>query len=272
MSCKVACCLLALASAFDAAAQTPSPLAEWQYSAGRVLEPYFVDTPPRWERMAGAVVEAQPDYEGAHRFRLQPGLVAEVRYKDLAFASTAEGIGVNLLRHKGRRAGVAITYDIGRDADQDDALSGMGDLKPAAEGKLFAEVVFFPVVLRADARKSFGGGGGWTGDLSAYLPVAGNAKYFVMVGPSVTLADSTSMRRSFGVDAGQSVRSGHAEYVPGGGLRDTRFGADASWFFGKRWMIDATGAAQWLLGDASESPLVERTQQYVLALSLTYRW
>ena len=158
-------CLLPLCSH----AQTPTPLAEWQFSAGQALMARFVDKPPKWQRTITAGVEATPRYEGASAYELLPALEIELRYRDIGFASTAEGVGVNLLQSRNYRAGVVAGFDLGRDETNNPHLRGLGDIAPAPVLKFFGEYVIFPVVLRATGRHNLGGGGGWDSDISAYL-------------------------------------------------------------------------------------------------------
>jgi outer membrane scaffolding protein for murein synthesis (MipA/OmpV family) len=264
--------LLLAGLSLPAFAQNPSPLAEWEYSAGQALEPYFVTEVPEWQRLVGLVVEGMPRYEGARGYHLAPGMIFDLRYKDVAFASVSEGFGVNLLHRKGERAGLAITYDVGRDTDQDGRLRGLGDIRPAPELKAFEEYVIFPVVLRGTVRETFGGHGGLTGTLSAYMPVMGSEKFFLMVGPEVTFADGHNQRNTFGVSPEQSARSGYPVYRPGGGLRDARFGASATWIIHESWMIDLTGACEWLVGSAEDNPFAREMRQYALSLSAGYMW
>lgn len=272
---RIAAALLLLASLWPclSQAQTPSALAEWQYSAGEALMPIFMEI-PEWRRVAGIGAQGVARYEGATRYRPGPAATFDLRYRDIAFASVAEGLGINLLHGKGYRAGVAATFDMGRDADDDPALSGMGDLDLAGELKAFGEYVIFPVVLRADVRRTFGGKGGVTGDFSVYLPVAGNEKFVIFLGPSASFVSGTTMQNSFGVDAGQALTSGYALYEPGGGIRDTSFGICATFFLTKNreWFFNATGAAQWLLRNAADSPLVQDSRQYNLSLLVGRQW
>src|ERR687889_965544 len=87
-----------------AGAQTPSPLNEWQYSAGVQLERMLDPDLPAWRSYAGAWASVQPLYEGARPYRFVAFPVADVRYRDLVFLSTSEGIGVNLVRGANWRA------------------------------------------------------------------------------------------------------------------------------------------------------------------------
>lgn len=251
-------------------AQTPSPLAEWQYASGVALEPYFETTPPVWQVQLGAGTGLQPRYEGAGRYYVQPDPLIEVRYRDTAFFSLGEGLGVNLLSRKGERAGVALTYDLGRRADDDPQLRGMGKVSPAPELKLFEEYVVYPVVLRADVRHAFGGYEGWVGDLSAYLPVIGNEKFFVLAGPTLTLVSDEFAQHYFSVTPAQSAASGHPVYDAAGGIKDVSFGITASWMFSEHWSVDGLAAAERILGSPAHSPLVETPLQYTISAYLAY--
>src|ERR1700688_4506272 len=92
------------------AAQTPSPLANWQYSVGEVLVPLGGPVPD-WRVTLGGGAEVEPIYEGSKRYQATPSVVLDVRYKDIAFLSDGEGLGVNLIRGQTYRAGVAVGYD-----------------------------------------------------------------------------------------------------------------------------------------------------------------
>lgn len=142
-------------------AQTPSPLQEWQYSSGIVLYKLYEPITPEWHIETGLAVEPRPLYEGSRLYRVLLGPVIDVRYQDLAFASVGEGIGVNVIRGDNYRAGIAVGYDLGRDAKDDlDHLKGLGNVSAAPTVKLFGSYVIskgLPLVLRADVRQFAGG-------------------------------------------------------------------------------------------------------------------
>lgn len=253
-------------------AQTPSPLMEWQYSAGVPLMVRFLEPLPKWQVTLGPAFEIRPDYEGASTYRVDPGATIDLRYRDLLFASTGEGIGVNVFSSRLYRAGVAIAYDLGRDDHDSDRLRGLGDIGWAPEPKLFGELVLFPVVLRADIRRAIGGHDGWIGDLGAYMPIAGSKEFVVFVGPSVTFADETYMRHYFGISRDQSQRSGLPTYHAGAGLKQAGFGASADWFFTDHWFLGGDVAAERLLGDAADSPITQDKWQLSLSFTLSYRF
>src|ERR1700692_1633948 len=117
-------------------AQTPSPLHEWQYSGGIILARLFEPDLPRFRTILGLAAEVQPVYDGSRAYREQGGPVINIHYRDVAFASTGEGIGYNFLRGDHYQVGVGVAYDFGR-KEKDDLgnLHGMGNIAAAPVGK-----------------------------------------------------------------------------------------------------------------------------------------
>jgi hypothetical protein len=147
-------------AARPAAAQTPSPLAEWQYSSGIQLQRLFEPTIPTWQVELGLGAQYAPVFDGIGKYQVQPGPVIDIRYKDDAFVSTGEGVGVNLFSFRHVRFGAAITYDLGRSPHLDGtALTGLGTIHPAPEIKIFAGYALakaFPLVIRVDVSADAG--------------------------------------------------------------------------------------------------------------------
>jgi outer membrane scaffolding protein for murein synthesis (MipA/OmpV family) len=273
-------CALALVWIFgcgSAFAQTPSPLQEWQYSGGIVLARLFQPNAPDWRVVAGLATEVQPVYDGSNAYRVQPGPVFNVRYKDIAFVSVGEGLGVNLLHGDHYQAGIAVGYDLGRKVRDDYThLHGLGDISPAPAFKAFGTYVLakkFPLVLRADVRQIVGGANGMVGDLEAYLPLPGSSKKFVMfAGPSITYADHRYLQHVFGVDPAQARVSGYPPFDVHGGESAVGVGFSATRFMTKHWLINVDAALNHLRGSAEESPIVQQRRQRVVALSTEYMW
>jgi outer membrane scaffolding protein for murein synthesis (MipA/OmpV family) len=255
-----------------ASAQTPSPLGEWQFSAGVGLREMFETPIPKWEASFGPAVDYQSRYEGSNSYKFEPGLALDVRYRNIAFLSTGEGLGINLLHAKNYRAGFAITYDLGRDQDDLHHLRGLDSLSTAPEAKVFAEYVFFPVVTRIDIRRGFGGNNGWIGDLSAYMPVMGSKKFFLFAGPTIAFADSTYMRNNYGVTAQEAPAVHLRQFSPGSGLKDVGFGLSATWILSDRWFVTADAAIERLLGDAAESPVAADSNVLGIDGSFEYKF
>lgn len=264
-----------LLTAPRARAQTPSPMQDWQYSSGIVLRQMFEPHVPTWQIMLGASVSWQPLYDGAKTYTVMPGPAIDIRYKDLAFASVGEGIGVNLLHGSNYRAGIAVAYDLGRRvADYPSHLHGLGNIAPAPVIKLFVSYALsksFPLVLHADVRRAIGSTNGWTGDLGFYMPLPGSSRKFVMfAGPSVTFAGGQYMQKWFGVDPVQAVRSGYPQYRAGAGLKAAGFGFSATWFITRHWLLNGNAAVSRLLGSAADSPITQERTQETVNLTIGY--
>ncbi len=266
-----------LASARPAMAQTPSPLAEWQYSAGIQLQRLFEPTIPQWQVELGVASQFAPIADGLQRYTVQPGPVIDVRYKDLAFISTGEGIGVNFLTFSHFRVGGAITYDLGRRVRNDFShLRGLNNIQPSPEAKLFAEYALakvFPLMLRVDVRRQFGGTNGYIGDIGAYTPMPGSSKHFAwFAGASATYADRRYMNSYFGVSPDQVAISGYHQYQGEAGFKSAGVGISAAWLITPHWIVNVSSAANRLMGSAADSPITETKIQGVVSLSAMYKF
>jgi len=257
--------------------QTPSPLQEWQYPGGTILEKLYEPNLKDWRVVLGGAVASMPRYDGGLVYRVTPAPVIVILYKDLAFASVGEGIGVNLLRGDKYRAGVSVGYDLGRPMSDDYRhLQGLGNISAAPVVKVFGSYVIskaFPLILRADARRIVGGANGLLGDLEAFMPLPGSSQTFIMfAGPSVTLSNRQYTRRVFGVSAAQAAASAYPVYDAHGGLTAFGLGFSASRFITPHWLVNADLAWNRLRGSAADSPITQSNVQGVVEFSTAYRW
>jgi outer membrane scaffolding protein for murein synthesis (MipA/OmpV family) len=259
-------------------AQTPSPLQEWQYSGGVILSRLFEPDPPEFRRIVGIAADVDPVYSGARADRVQGGPDINIYYRDIAFVTTGDGIGYNILRGSHYQVGIAMGYDLGRSEQKDlDNLRGMGDIGAAPVAKLYGTWVLaksFPLILRTDVRQFIGGAQGAVGDASVYIPLPGSSKRFVMfAGPSISLATHHYLQVMYGVSPEQSAASGHPIYeVPHAGTSAAGVGFSATEFITPHWLLNLDAAISQIRGSASESPIIESRTQRVLALSLNYQW
>jgi outer membrane scaffolding protein for murein synthesis (MipA/OmpV family) len=270
----VALCLFGVRVAF---AQTPSPLQEWQYPGGIILERLFEPEEPKWRRIVGIASSVGPVYDGSHAYRIEGGPVINIRYRDIAFISVGEGVGVNLIRAKHFRAGVAVGYDVGRRTSSDYShLHGLDDINPAAVPKVFAEwaiSIHFPLIFRTDIRRIIRGGDGYIGDIDAYMPLPGSSRRFVMfAGPTYTFADKGHMQKMFGITPAQALSSGYPVFTAHGGSAAKGVGFSATLFITHNWLLNVDAAENRLLGSASESPITQRRKQRTLALATAFQW
>jgi outer membrane scaffolding protein for murein synthesis (MipA/OmpV family) len=257
--------------------QTPSPLQEWQYSGGIALQQLFEPNLPDWRTVLGVAAELEPVYQGARAYRLRGGPAINIRYKDIAFFSLGEGLGVNILRGRYYRVGVSLGFDLGRRVPDDyPNLHGLGDIAPAPYVKLFASYVVskdFPLVIQVDARQLMGGASGALGDLEAYMPLPGSSKsFFMFAGPSITWADHRYLQKEFGVNQTQSLASGDPIFNVHGGTNSVGFGFSATKFITRNWLLNVDLAVSQLRGSAANSPITESRTQKALAMSIDYHF
>ena len=258
--------------------QTPSPLQEWQYVNAVPLMDLFEPKIPQTQLVLGVGGEDRPLYDGAQNYRFVGGPIFDVRYRDIAFFSTGEGLGVNVIRGTNLTAGMAITYDFGRKSSDDETnLHGFPNIARAPVVKLFANYVVskdFPLVIRLDLRQSVGrGADGAVGDLNAYFPLPGSSRRLIMLlGPSMTWGSEKYLQLRFGVTPDESAMSSHPAFRPTAGVSASGIGYSATYFVTSHWMVELDAACRWLLNSAQDSPITERVAAPAAAFSVSYRW
>ena len=261
-------------------AQTPSPMMDWQYSTGEAL----ATTPevlrstdgelPEWRSSFGPGIGMQPTFQGSKRYHLTPSAIFDIRYKDEVFISDGEGIGYNVLTAPGFRAGIALSYDLGRETHDDPRVRNLPNISFAPEPKLFVQYVLWPVVLSADVRKAIGGNDGVIGDISAYVPIplTHDQKWILFAGPSLTFADQRYMNSYFGVSPDISRVSGLRAFDADGGFSSVGVGASSVYLIDDHWLVEGDFAYRRFLGDAARSPIIETKIQTSLDFNIGYRF
>jgi outer membrane scaffolding protein for murein synthesis (MipA/OmpV family) len=265
-----ACCGLALALAAQDASAQSALFTDWQNSSGIVMRPLGGPLPD-WSITLGAGAAVMPAYEGSNQMRASPAPDVDIRYKDLAYISLGEGIGYNVLRGTNYRAGVGLTYDIGREHNAATRLEGTKNIDPAPVVKGFVQYMFVPVVLSIDVKQALTSYQGLTADFGLYMPVVGNKKVEIFVGPEITLADSRYMQAYFGVNPQNTDAQSHfRNYSASGGLKDARLGASGMYHFDDHWFADLTVGGERLLGSAAGSPIVQDKWGWSAAGTINY--
>lgn len=264
------CCGSALALAAQGASAQSATFADWQDSSGIVMRPLGGPIPD-WSVTLGGGLAVLPAYEGSNQMRLSPAPDVDIRYKDLAYLSMGEGIGYNVLRGTNYRAGIGLTYDIGREHSAATRLEGTKNIDPAPVVKGFVQYMFVPVVLSVDVKQALTSYQGLTADFSAYMPVVGNKTVQIFVGPELTVADSRYMQAYFGVNPQNTDAQSHfRNYSAGAGLKDARLGASGMYHFDDHWFVDLTLGGERLLGSAVGSPIVQDKWGWSAAGTLNY--
>ena len=226
----------------------------------------------------GAGVATGPDYLGSDDYEVGVFPFLELGYESddprpegtallfgLHDASLGlDGLDVGLLklyRPEGEyRLGLGLSYDFGRDADDNDDLRGLGDIEGHALGQISldyssGEAGWSGGVLFQQDLSSETDGSTVTGHVAYALPLS--ESWILTTGANVTWADDDHMQSYFGINSSQASRSVYNQYDAGSGIRSVGLSLGANWMFAENWAL--TGGVEYirLTGDAADSPLVK---------------
>lgn len=253
-----------------AAANDDAALPEWILSAGVPLLPRFEENIPTWSTTLLLSASLTPRYAGSNALRAQALPLFDIRYKDWLFISAIEGLGINLSQSKNYRVGVAVNYASGRSPSDAPILKSTASIRSAAEVKVFADYVIFPVVLRTDVRHTINGYSGYVIDGAAYVPLTASDRFVMFAGVSATWGTRSYMQDYFSITPADSVASVLPSYQSAGGLRSAGLGVNATWNISKHWLIDGAFGAQRFGNHAYESPLTQTRIETSSTLSVGY--
>ena len=94
----------------------------------------------------------------------------------------------------------------------------------------------------------------------------------VILSAGVSLVNRAHNETWFGVTKEEAERTGLAHYRPGGGVQDVRAGVRWNWALSPNWMLTSGAQATRLMGDAKDSPLVQRATNVTVSTALAYRF
>lgn len=239
--------------------------------------------PAGWSITVGVAPVLSPAWQGSRDMNLSLFPDLRVNYGDILFASVPDGIGWNAINEGGWRAGPLAKIRFGRDENEgsspfliaggSEALVGMGNVKAAGEVGGFVEKSLGrrrEWRVRGEVRHGFGGHQGMVADASInYRIRVGRSS--VSFGPRTTAASADFMQTYFGVDAGQSLRTGLAPYRADGGILSYGIGGTVVRPLDRRSVLTLFTSFERLGGPPAQSSLIrERGQRNQFTLGLGY--
>jgi MipA family protein len=237
--------------------------------------------PAEWSFTLGAGAMYAPDYEGSNDYEVVPLPVVELSWRDRIWLTTKGGPGIfaSPFEADGLRLDLGVRYDFGRDESDNNALRGLGDLDvgAVAVARFGYEVGSMNLGLEL-ARDLSGDREGLTATAEAEYGVGlFDDKVRLSVTPHVTWADDNYMGNSFGITAAQAARSarGYARYDAEAGIKDTGIALGLGYAVSDQIYLMGRVDYSRLLGDAADSPLVDRegkADQLSALVGLSYRW
>lgn len=232
-------------------------------------------THPEWTVSLGGGAMTRPEFEGSDKYvvRFLPILHAE--YKGRVFLSSADGLGIYAFRGPLWNLGAVVKYNPGRKENSSRLLSGMRDIDPGAEIGAFATWTPAPFFVRLEALAG-------TGDVEGLQATASVGHSMILLSRmqwtnslGATYTDDTYNNTFFGVDSGQSLRSGYQRYDADAGIKSVQFGSRLSYQITTEISATAFGEYKRLTGPAADSPLVkagsENQGMFGLGLVYTFR-
>ena len=231
--------------------------------------------PPKgdWNATLGLGIGTEPKYLGAKDYRVSPIPLVSVEYRDVLFLGP-QGLGVNALRWGGLRAGAAIGFGYGRPESRDPHLNGLGDIQPSLEGGGFISYKAGRLKFVASVRQAMTHTeNGLTGRLNVeYMQPLIRKSLVLAIGPELDLVDGQYARTWFGVTPGQSAGSGLPVYTPHGGVRDVGLNASLTYHYTEHVFLRPFIDLRQLVGEVSDSPIVQRKAQTLIGLGAAYHF
>lgn len=217
----------------------------------------------------GAGVAATPAYQGSKDYRVLPIPVIDIK-QGWFFANLRNGVGVEPIDNETVTVGASAVFVPGyrkRDVPQ-----GVDKLSNGAGVRLFTTVRASGFVATVGGVQVVSGGGkGFVADGALSYPIRMSPKVMLTPTLGATWADSKYNDRYFGVSAREAVASGLPQFTAESGLKDVSATLTASYRLTDQISLSATGGVTRVLGDLKGSPLVQKTQQPLAMLTVTYR-
>ncbi len=216
----------------------------------------------------GAGAAVIPRFEGSDEYRVRPVPLIDFQ-KGRFFARTGDGIGLNIVQTSRFTMGAGVNWMKGyRDSDVPD---GIGKLSDALGGRLFVSTRVAGAVATLSATQAITKSErGLVANARVSYPYTLTERLKLIPSVSVNWANAKYMDSYFGVNAGQSAASGLAQYRPSAGFKDVSLRLAVNYELTKDWSVSGAVGASRLLGDAADSPLVERKSQLQAMAGVAY--
>lgn len=220
----------------------------------------------------GLAAGFQPKYGGAKAYRALPlpylSLSQGIFFVDGLSAGVAYPLTSNI------SVGPILAIGLGRKEGDAARLSGTGDIARNLQYGAFMRWHEGPASASIKFMQSAHGGYGGHVDLDLAYAVIDTGKDRVSIGAGTQWSNSSAAQTYFGINSQQAANStqGLPEYHPSAGF--TSINAKASWEhrFDNSWSMRSTLGVGSLLGDAANSPIVERRTSMFGSVGLAYRF
>ena len=202
-----------------------------------------------------------PSYPGSDEFSFigYPSLSFRRAGTVERFSAPDDGLSFSFLEDSAVRFGVVGRFVGGRYLQDNRELFGLEKIDWAVEPGVFVE--YWPLDFlraRAEIRRGFNGHEGFVADFGLDA-VQRFGAFTVSIGPRLALGDNEFTRTYFGVTPAEAALNGQVTpYRPSGGITSVGATGAISYDWSQQWSTTAFITYKRLVGDAADSPIVER--------------
>lgn len=218
----------------------------------------------------GAGAAVTPDYQGSGNYRVLPIPAIDIQEGPF-FVNPRNGVGVAPIETNLVTIGASAVFVPGY--RRKDVPTGIEKVSGGLGARVFATVRAAGFVTTLGATKVISGGtSGLIADASVAYPVKLTDGLTVTPTLGTSWANAKHNGRYFGVSATEAMASGLPGYEAGAGFKDVSGTLTASYRLTDRITLSATGGVTALLGDAANSPIVEKEAQPFGVVTAAYRF
>ncbi|MDR6503949.1 outer membrane protein [Burkholderia ambifaria] len=228
--------------------------------------------PAHAEGSPGLGINVAPKYEGGSVYRVLP--LPLVNYKKGHFFVNDLSTGVRFPLGAGFSTGLMATVAFGRDEDDADRLAGTDEIKITALLGGFVDWQHGPWSASVKVLQATHSGYGLTVRAGGAYTAALTPKDVLRVGMGTTWGNNGHMSTYFGVTDAEAMRSNGnlTPYAISSGFKSVD--ANVAWIhhLNKNWSTVASVGVKTLVGDAADSPIVEKRTAVLSTVGVKYRF
>jgi MipA family protein len=230
-------------------------------AADPLFSPEPIQASSGWIVTVKGNLRVGPSYPGSDEFSFigYPSLSFRRAGTVERFSAPDDGLSFSFLEDSAVRFGVVGRFVGGRYLQDNRELFGLEKIDWAVEPGVFVE--YWPLEFlraRAEIRRGFNGHEGFVADFGLDA-VQRFGAFTVSIGPRLALGDNEFTRTYFGVTPAEAALNGQVTpYRPSGGITSVGATGAISYDWSQQWSTTAFVTYKHLVGDAADSPIVER--------------